>query len=199
MTSVFHGSICLQCYLRSLKFQLCRRQTKAKILIGAVVAEWSHFKEFIEAELTCLTINTCTRARARTHARTHASTHARTHARTHTHTVGLFQPIGRLHIHCGYQLSTAFYITNTHTPVRTALCPGLPVWAGTRKVKAVWILLKQETVSGSGISWAICKQSAPHSIQITMPAPHHAVFAGQMPFLPANQVSKPWMHIQHIL
>ena len=25
--------------------------------------------------------------------------------------------------------------------------------AGTRKVKPIWILLKQETVSGSGISW----------------------------------------------
>ena len=31
-----------------------------------------------------------------------------------------------------------------------------------RKVKPIWILLKQETVSGSGISWAICK-SAPRS------------------------------------
>ena len=30
----------------------------------------------------------------------------------------------------------------------------------------------QETVSGSGISWAICK-SAPRSRQITTPAPHH--------------------------
>ena len=57
----------------------------------------------------------------------------------------------------------------------TALCPGLPGWAGTRKVKAIWILLKQETVSGSGISWAICK-SAPSSRQITTPAPHHSVF-----------------------
>ena len=55
-----------------------------------------------------------------------------------------------------------------------ALCPGLPRWAGTRKVKPIWILLKQETVSGSGISWAICK-SAPRSRQITMPAPHHSV------------------------
>jgi len=35
----------------------------------------------------------------------------------------------------------------------TALCPGLPGWAGTRNVKPIWILLKQETVSGSGISW----------------------------------------------
>ena len=30
-------------------------------------------------------------------------------------------------------------------------------------------------VSGSGISWAICK-SAPRSKQITTPAPHHSVF-----------------------
>ena len=64
--------------------------------------------------------------------------------------------------------------TQTHTCL-TALCPGLPGWAGTRKVKPIWILLEQETVSGSGISWAICK-SAPHSTQITTPAPHHSVF-----------------------
>ena len=53
----------------------------------------------------------------------------------------------------------------THTHL-TALCPGLPGWAGTRKVKPIWTLLKQETVSGSGIIWAICK-SAPRSRQIT--------------------------------
>ena len=61
----------------------------------------------------------------------------------------------------------AFPATNTnkylqeHTHTRlTALCLGLPGWAGTRKVKPIWILLKQETVRGSGISWTICK-SAP--------------------------------------
>ena len=32
-----------------------------------------------------------------------------------------------------------------------ALCPGLPGWASTRKVKPIWILVKQETVGGSGI------------------------------------------------
>ena len=68
----------------------------------------------------------------------------------------------------------------------TALFPGLPGWAGTRKVKPIWILLKQETVSGSGISWTICK-SAPLSRQITSPVPHHSVFTGRMPFLPPNQ------------
>jgi len=51
--------------------------------------------------------------------------------------------------------------THAHTRL-TALFPGLPGWAGTRKVKPIWILLKQETVSGSGISWAMCK-SAPSS------------------------------------
>ena len=64
--------------------------------------------------------------------------------------------------------------------------PGLPRWASTRKVKPIWILLKQETVSGSGISWVIC-QSAPRSRQITTPAPHHSVFTGRMAFLPPNQ------------
>jgi len=41
-------------------------------------------------------------------------------------------------------------------------------------------------VGVSGISWAICK-SAPRSRQITMPAPHHSVFTGRMPFLPPNE------------
>ena len=69
----------------------------------------------------------------------------------------------------------------------TALFPGLPRWASTRKVKPIRMLLKQETVSGSGISWAIYK-SAPRSRQITMPAPHHSkFFTGRMPFLPPNQ------------
>ena len=81
--------------------------------------------------------------------------------------------------------------THTHTRL-TALFPGLPGWAGTRKVKPVLILLKQETVSGSGISWAICK-SAPRSRQITMPATHHSVFYGP-DALPATQptASKHW-------
>ena len=93
-------------------------------------------------------------------------THARTHAHTHAH---------------------------THTRL-TALFPGLPGWAGTRKVKPIWILLKQETVSGSGISWAIC-MSASRSRQITTPAPQHSVFY-RPDALPAAQptASKHWRH-----
>ena len=86
------------------------------------------------------------------------------------------------------------YDTHTHTRLR-ALFPGLPGWGGIRKVKPIWILLKQETVSGSGISWAICK-SAPISRQIATPAPHHSVFY-RPDALPAAQptASKHWRHI----
>ena len=42
-----------------------------------------------------------------------------------------------------------------HIHRSTAIFLGQPGWAGTRKVKPVWILPKQETVSGSGISWAV--------------------------------------------
>jgi len=78
-------------------------------------------------------------------------------------------------------------LTHTHTHTHlTAHFPGLPRLTGTRKVKPIWILLKQETVSGSSISWAICK-SAPRCRQITMPAPHNSLFTGWMPFLQSNQ------------
>jgi len=54
-------------------------------------------------------------------------------------------------------------------------------------VKPIWISWsKRLIVSGSGISWAISK-STPRLRQITMPAPHHSVFTGRMPFLPPNQ------------
>jgi len=59
-------------------------------------------------------------------------------------------------------------LSHTHTHPFNGTFPGLPRWAGTRKVKPIWILLKQETMSGSGISWA-------------------SFFTGRMPFLPSNQ------------
>ena len=83
--------------------------------------------------------------------------------------------------------------TNTHTHIHLmALFPRLPGLAGTRKAKPIWILLKQETVSGGGISWATCK-SAPSSRQITMPAPHHSIFfqAGCPSCRPTNSVKAP--------
>jgi len=91
-----------------------------------------------------------------------------------------------------HNVSKVTYIisSGTHTHTRlTALFPGLPGWAGTRKVKPIWILLKQETVSGSGIGWAICK-SASRSSQITMLVPHRSFFlqAGCPSCRPTNSV-----------
>ena len=40
---------------------------------------------------------------------------------------------------------------------------------------------------GSSISWIICKQSAPHSRQISTPTPHQSIFTGRMLFLTPNQ------------
>ena len=86
--------------------------------------------------------------------------------------------------------------THTHTHIRLmALRPGLPGWAGTRKVKQIWILPEQETVSGSGIRWAICK-SAPCTRQTTMPAPHRSVFY-RPDALPATQPSVKALSLYH--
>ena len=56
-------------------------------------------------------------------------------------------------------------------------------------------LLEQEIMSGSRISWAICK-SAPRFREITMPAPHHSVFY-RRGALPTTQptASKHWRQI----
>ena len=97
-----------------------------------------------------------------------------------------FQPIPAMLLVWNLSTWTAKWLANenvkqhscTHTHIHTRLTApflGLPGWVGTRKAKPIWILLKQETVSGSGISWAICK-SAPRSRQITTPAPHYSVF-----------------------
>ena len=90
-------------------------------------------------------------------------------------------------------------VVHSHVPITTHTHPfngPLSKWASTRKVKPMYILLKQETVTGSGIRWAIC-QSAFRSRQITTPAPHHSVFY-RPDALPAAQptASKHWRHIQ---
>jgi len=62
-----------------------------------------------------------------------------------------------------------------------------------RKVKSIW----SKRASGSGISCAICK-SAPHSRQITTPAPHHSVFlqAGCPSCRPTNSF-KHWRQVEN--
>ena len=56
-------------------------------------------------------------------------------------------------VHCTdlQQLCTDQLFCNNNNTRLTALCPSLPWWVGARKAKSVWILLKQETMSGSGI------------------------------------------------
>ena len=117
--------------------------------------------------------------------------------RIETAVTALYQDSYRLDIHSDRpteisNIPFSFFFTHIRL---TALCPGLPGSAGTGKVKPVWILQKQETVSGSGIGWAICK-SAPRSRQITTPTTHYSVFYWP-DALPAAQptVSKHWRHI----
>jgi len=85
-----------------------------------------------------------------------------------------------------FKACTYYQPLHTHTHTRlTALFLGLPGYSSTRKVKPIWILLKQETVSGSSISWAICKSASRDRYSCQQPTAQF--FTGQMPFLPPNQ------------
>ena len=72
----------------------------------------------------------------------------------------------------------------THTPFNGPFSGTTQVSRYQKGKKSIWILVKQETVSGSGISWAICK-SAPCSRQTTTPAPHRCFYRPDA--LPAAQ------------
>jgi len=53
-------------------------------------------------------------------------------------------------------------------------------------MKPFSILMKQEMMGfwdGSGISWTICKQSAPRCTQITTPTRHHSIFTDRVLFM----------------
>jgi len=65
--------------------------------------------------------------------------------------------------------------THTHTHPFNGPLSGTTRMSRYQKGKTNLDLLKQETVSGSGIRWTICK-SAPRSCQITTPVPHHSIF-----------------------
>ena len=82
--------------------------------------------------------------------------------------------------------------TDTHTHTFDGPFSGTTRVSRYEKGKTISILLKQKTMSGSGISWAICK-SAPSCRQITMPATPHSVFY-RPHALPAAQptVAKYW-------
>jgi len=75
---------------------------------------------------------------------------------------------------------------HTHTCL-TARFFGTTRVSRYQKGKPIWILLKQETVSGSGISWTICKSAPNNGIDNHASTPPLKLFTGQMPFLPPNQ------------
>jgi len=65
--------------------------------------------------------------------------------------------------------------THTHTHPFNGPLSGTTRVSQYQKGKTNLDLVKQETVSGSGIGWTICK-SAPRSRQITTRTPHRSVF-----------------------
>ena len=76
----------------------------------------------------------------------------------------------------------------THTHTFNGPFSGTTLVSLYQKGKTNLDLLKQETVSGSGISWAICK-SAHRSRQITMPAHHHSFLQAGCPSCrPTNSI-----------
>jgi len=78
----------------------------------------------------------------------------------------------------------------------TTLHPFNGLFSGTTWVSQYWkgknsLDLNEGRDDGvlgcSGISWTICKQSAPCSRQVTTPTPHCSILTGQMLFLVPNQ------------
>jgi len=67
----------------------------------------------------------------------------------------------------------------SQTTLQTELCYNYLLTVSNKTMTGFW--------DGSGISWTICKQSAPRSRQITTPTPHHSMITGRMLFLAPNQ------------
>jgi len=93
----------------------------------------------------------------------------------------------------GQQYISLLFVSSDNNNARlTILCPGLPWWASTRKVKPVCILLKQETVAVASAGPCGSLHVIP-SRQITInhagPCQHptNQFFTGQVPFLPPRQ------------
>ena len=92
--------------------------------------------------------------------------------------ISAYQP-GRIRINILHVLKSSCSSSDTHTHTHTGS-------AGTKWVKPIWILLEQEIVSGSGISWACASL---HLTPDRQPRQHLTTqfFTGRMPFLPPNQ------------
>ena len=72
--------------------------------------------------------------------------------------------------------------THTHTRL-TALFPGLPRWAGTRKVN-------QSGFYWSKRQWVAVASAGPYASLHLAPDPITQIFTGRMPFMPPNQSVK---------
>ena len=96
-----------------------------------------------------------------------------------------------LFISCFADQNIKCFIT-THTLPFNDPFPGLPRWAGTRKVKPIWIYWSKR-------QWVAVASAGPHaSLYLapdTTPAPHHSVFY-RPDAVPAAQptASKHWRH-----
>ena len=102
----------------------------------------------------------------------------------HTDTYSSHRHHVRLYIQLYFTIVYGSLTQHTH-PLNGPLSGTTQVSRYHRKVKPIWILLEQETVSGCGISWAVCK-SAPRSRQ-NAGTPPLKFFTGRMPLLPPNQ------------
>jgi len=109
----------------------------------------------------------------------------------------LSQPHFHFHINCRSALSmlvswslTSLFSTNmaiSETSALSILHLFNSLFSRTTRVHHSGFYWSKRWWRDSGISWIICKSSAPCSRQITMPVHHHSVFTGWMPFLPPNQ------------
>jgi len=73
----------------------------------------------------------------------------------------------------------------------------LTTWLRSHQDKTSLHLNETRNEGGFGcnvMSWTMCKQSAPHSRQITTPTPCHSVFTGWMLFLMPNQQCQSNVH-----
>jgi len=78
------------------------------------------------------------------------------------------------------------------------VCVCVCVYRGKTVPEPILILLEQEAVSGSGISWAICK-SAPCPKEITMPAPTAQFFTDQHDFTVTSIIKKQHTHTAYCI
>jgi len=200
--------VCSQAYLRNCTSDL---QTNCLILLylwsrpGRPLAAFRHvmYFRFYGRRHICtwwrhvhttaaIDVTACCRAQANSPAASHWSVEGRPLSsrleglgeRREVPQWGPERSSARKRIFCIFIVTERFYVTHTHTRL-TALCPGLPRWASTRKVKPIWILLKQEKWQWNPLGHIqLCTSLQTDNHARTPPL---SFFTGRMPFLPPNQ------------